>query len=611
MEQFQAGGSAQSAIDLQGYPLQEWLQTLEQIIPSLQGLIADREDDFLQIGSEVRELSQMARDLAQGSVELAAQASGQGLQEGMQELETSMRRMSSRQGQADLSQVLQRCQDLSSPISQLQKEMVNFRPILKHLRVLAMSIRIESARLGSEGSRFQGLAKEVEALGQKTESYSREVSGKTDQLWQRLQGVQAQVNTAREQQDAEVVPLLQGVQTGVTELSRLQAMSERISESVSQRSQNIKEQIEEIYSSVQFHDITRQQVEHVQHVLEEVMDVLQSELSQEQQEEAQDLVAWLGDVCGLQIRQLEATRSELGQAMQRIRQSLESISAAVGEQEKELQEFPGLDSAGGDSVLDSLERDAAELRTRLQAATKSFTEVISNLEGMAGILQETEDFLITLQEIGDEVELIALNASINSAHTGDRGRPLGVLAEAIRKLSQEAKQLVQRVSQALQEISSLAQDFQAQAQEAKTRAKETEGLCTTLDQVVSRISQANAQVSQLYSSLQDKSRSFLQRTQGLEDHLGLQFQVEEDMAGAMHRLQVMQEQVYTHVPREMQSKHSQRLYSILQRYTMESERLVHLSFSGQEEEEGAASQMVQESSQTDEMEEFGDNVELF
>jgi methyl-accepting chemotaxis protein len=577
----------------------------------LQGLIADREDDFLQIGSGVRELSQMARDLAQGSVDLAAQASGHSLQEGMQDLQTSMQKMGSTQGQTDLSQILQRCEALSSPISQLQQEMSSFRPILKHLRVLAMSIRIESARLGTEGSRFHGLAQDVEALGQKTDSYSREVADKTDQLWQRLQELQAKVDSARKEQDTKVAPLVQGVQSRVDELSRLQALSERISGSVSQRSQNIKEQIEEIYSSVQFHDITRQQVEHVQHVLAEVQGVLQSELGGDQQEEAADLVSWLGDVCGLQIRQLEATRSELGQAMQRIRQSLESINTAVGEQEKELQDFPGLESSAEKSVLGSLERDAAELRTRLQSATSSFSEVISNLEGMAEVLKETEGFLGTLQEIGDEVELIALNASINSAHIGDRGRPLGVLAEAIRKLSQEAKHLVQRVAQALQEISSQAQNFQSQAQEAKSRAQETEELCTALDQVISRIAQANTQVSELYSALQDKSGHLLQRIQALVDKLGLQFQVEEDMDWAMYRLQEVQDQVYTYVSRERQAKHSQRLHSILQRYTMESERLVHLAFSGQEQEQDPEAQAAKDFSQTEDMDEFGDNVELF
>ncbi|MFP4479268.1 MAG: methyl-accepting chemotaxis protein [Desulfohalobiaceae bacterium] len=609
MQQSQGETWAESESVLKSYPLQDWMQGLDQMLPALQGLIADREGDFLQIGSGVRELSQMARDLAHGAIDLAGQASGQGLQEGVQELQASIHRMDSSQGQADLGHIQQKCQELTQPVMQLQKEMFSFRPILKHLRVLSMSIRIESARLGSEGSRFQSLAQEVEALGQKTDSYSREVTGKTHQLLQRLEVVQHKVQSAREGQDTAVAPLLQGVQSNVAELSRLQAMSERISGSVSQRSQNIKEQIEEIYSSVQFHDISRQQVEHVQHVLEEVREVLQSELRVEQQEEARDLVAWLGDVSGLQVRQLEATREELARAMQRIRQSLESIGSAVAAQEKELQEFPGLGAAGEESVLSTLERDAAKLRSSLQSATSSFTEVISNLEDMAGVLQEVEGFLGTLQEIGDEVELIALNASIKSAHTGDMGRPLGVLAEAIRKLSQEAKQLVQRVSQALQQISSLAQDFQAQAQEARTGAQETEKLCSALDEILGRISLANVQVGELYSFLQEQGRSFLHRTRNLQDKLELQYQVEEDMAGIMNKLREVEEQVCSYVPRETQTSHSQRLDDILRRYTMESERLVHLAFSGHEETSSESREQKLASGQ--DTEEFEDNVELF
>ncbi len=609
MEHPESAATDKTKQGLHNYPVQGWQQDLHEVHVLLKELIAGRENEFLNIGFGVRELSQMARDLAQGAVDLAAQASGRSLQESMQELESSMGSILNRQGQADLQNIGAKCSALSKSISVLQKEMVNFRPILKHLRVLAMSIRIESARLGSEGGRFQILAQEVEALGQKTDTYSREVGNQTGRLLQELQQVQDRVEQAEAMQDSQVRPLLQRVQSGVDELARLQSLSERIAQNVSQRSQEIKNQIDEIYSSVQFHDITRQQVEHVQHVLQEVQDVLESEQkSDQQQERARDLVIWLGDVCELQSRQLEATKAELGRAMEQIRQSLQSISDAVEEQGTELKGFPGLVSQGGESVLSILEKDAAELRSILQKATKGFGEVITSLDSMTGILEETHGFLGTLQEIGEEIELIALNASNKSAHTGDSGRPLGVLAEAIRKLSQEVKQLLQRVALALQEISSVAEDFRSHAESARIRAREEENLCSTLDQVLSTINQANAQVEGLYQNLEQSSSNFLSRIQYLEQSLQLQFAVEKELDEVAQRLQAVKSSARENVPQDLQIQHSQRLDSILQRYTMESERLVHLSFSGQAAEESA--QELEESWSPQETE-LGDNVELF
>ncbi|TVM28184.1 methyl-accepting chemotaxis protein, partial [Oceanidesulfovibrio marinus] len=47
-------------------------------------------------------------------------------------------------------------------------------------------------------------------------------------------------------------------------------------------------------------------------------------------------------------------------------------------------------------------------------------------------------FLEDIEEVGSEIELISLNASVKAAHTGEKGKALGVLASSIQQLSQQA-----------------------------------------------------------------------------------------------------------------------------------------------------------------------------
>ena len=51
---------------------------------------------------------------------------------------------------------------------------------------------------------------------------------------------------------------------------------------------------------------------------------------------------------------------------------------------------------------------------------------------------EIATFVGDIEKIGEEIKLIALNAQIKSAYTGDEGAALGVLAEAIQRLSIDA-----------------------------------------------------------------------------------------------------------------------------------------------------------------------------
>jgi methyl-accepting chemotaxis protein len=591
--------------------LLQWAERLQSMTDELSRVIPERESNFLDLGRSVMDLSERSRQLAAMATDLAGKASGDDLKESIAELSSALSSLEQRQSVGNASDILQRCTALSGSVTGLQEKMGSFRPMLKRLRVLAMSIRIESARMGTEGKGFVGLASEVEGLGQKTESYSREVEGKTRSLLSSVRQVRGDMASIETMRSQTIDPLLGSLRSSLGEMSRLQEVSESVSASVSDRTKQVSGQIGEIVSSVQFHDITRQQVEHVVQVLDEVREILSgSNQGEFDQEGPEELIHWLGDVSNLQKRQLEATRSELERAMQQIRESLESIQTSIQAEEEDIRRFPGLDSQGGDSVLGRLQQDVADLIETLKRARGSFEEIIQRLDEMASLLDQMETFLDTVEEMSDDIELIALNASIKSAHTGEKGRPLGVLAEAIRKLSYESGEILQDVSTGLQEIASASEQFRSSAESAGTEAREEEDLSRSLETVLQRLQGSNAEVNDLYVSLRRGAGELVERLQSLQSDLAVQYEVERELTKAMDGLQEIETEARQLVPERVRQTRSERLNSILERYTMESERLVHMAFSGLHSEEPPAGDGAVEGA-ADASDEDDENVELF
>jgi hypothetical protein len=98
--------------------------------------------------------------------------------------------------------------------------------------------------------------------------------------------------------------------------------------------------------------------------------------------------------------------------------------------------------------------------------------------------------------------------------------------------------------------------------------------------------------------------------QSLQSDLAVQYEVERELTKAMDGLQEIETEARQLVPERVRQTRSERLNSILERYTMESERLVHMAFSGLHSEEPPAGDGAVEGA-ADASDEDDENVELF
>lgn len=590
-------------------PYQRWMDSFRDLSSTLIQTIESKENDFLEIGHSIQDISRLSRDMTQSVTELVQNASGQGFRGEVEKFSQEFKELFEICEAVDPLRGGGLLLSIGQTIQELQDRMGGFGQIIKRLRVLAISTRIESSRLGSEGRGFSTLADDVEQLATKTAEYSKQVQAKTKVLQAMVENAQKKTASVSGLESGQGEMVLQDVQQSFDSLQKVQAEAEHMSATLSRYSEGIASNVGEVISSVQFHDIIRQQIEHISLVLEECRSMMaEHECHADPGEHDEEIISWAADVCRLQAHQSQATQKEFLQAIDQIWTSLETISADVFELERHVHSTSLCSQ--GQSLLTELEDRIVRFLEPLQQGCGFLEEVMKAMGTMADTVAEMGSFISQVEEVGEEIELIALNASIKAAHTGERGLALGVLAEAIRKLSVESGDRVAEVSRILREINDQAGQLHEDAEKTREASRKEEELSSRLNEIVQSLQQANTEVASSLTAVQDVGQTLNDSINRVFSNRDVQREVVAELTRAREELSAIEHQARQLVPEFESPARSERLQSLLNRYTMESERLVHMAFSGMghaEQDEDSAAYAEEQ----DEGSEFGDNVELF
>ena len=90
-----------------------------------------------------------------------------------------------------------------------------------------------------------------------------------------------------------------------------------------------------------------------------------------------------------------------------------------------------------------------DISVNIEKATTHTLEVIKILDSK---VKKIDELLKLIENIAEETNLLALNASIEAARAGEEGRGFAIVAEQIKKLSENTTQSLQSVNQVVKEI---------------------------------------------------------------------------------------------------------------------------------------------------------------
>ena len=588
-----------------------WRGVLSPAIETLRRMAGTTEDEFLQIGSEVQGFYQRSADITWISNQLLEVVSGEGtqsltgrLQQMMADMEAYLTEARSRSSEScrTLEQVQVLLEKLSEPLEGFQK-------MNKVLRMLSISTKIESARLGEMGSGFVNLAMDVEKLSHQVNEKSATILTHRNMMASMIESNLAGVRSSEAVQDAEVASSLKSTASSLQELVSVNERCTQFGATVSSISAAVTGSISEVVSSLQMHDMTRQQFEHVFEALERLLaDLPDSEATATDENRCQALIVESGDVCELQEAQLRFSSTELYNAVCTVVDNMRDVACKQSLIAYETRNVAGVADSSGASFVDVMSHGMNAITAMLTSCASADRDMSDTMKKVAQTIGEIATFVTDIEMIGSEIDLIAMNAQIKAAHTGPEGAALGVLAVAIKRLSDEAVCQTDSVAATLKMIHTATEHLSVGTDEEQPGSRIT-SMQEEVAEILGSLSRMNAQLFSIISDLSDRVSSLSYDVEYSVCAIDVHERTKALSDGVLASLEQIVMQSRQIVPASTEFK--QNLRYMEERYTMESERHIHEALARKRSGQSAVvDEHVAQNSSGDDSE-FGDNVDLF
>ena len=595
--------------------LNSWVALLSSSLATLRQLAGSTEQDFLQIGSQMQEICQHSITLSQTAHHLAEAASGERIRILMDRLRQSFREMEQYFEQA-LSRNSSRCTSLSSIEISLQETIEPLqwiRKMKKYLYIFEVSIKIESTYMGEMQSEFANLAVDINKLSKQIVEKAIVIGESRNILSSIITNNIFNINKSNSNQEDAIDSTIKETESSLDKLEYTNEHFSSLGNTISAVSDENSENISVIVQSMQFHDIYRQQVEHVVETLEGLMSsCLEAQSGQggTDSPDHQELIRKVGDACELQEAQLQYASTNLYEAVSAIVSNLRDIGAAQKRMTREIYTQAGVIDTSSIAFIGEVGDHMASITNLLATCTDTNKEMSAIMTEVTGTVDTITGFVSDIEDIGHEIIQISLNARIKAAFTGKGGAALSALSEEIGQFSNEAVQRTDLITGTLTTIQAITGELSAEASNADTSLGDTlSGMETELNETLIILNNMETELLALFPQLQTQVNSFTREIEQITDSIDVHERTRRMADEVLGSLQQIFTEARALYPASDAFKEDLRLMG--QHYTMESERRIHEDIAGKHGGRAANTPKpaLREPKPVDS--EFGDNVDLF
>jgi methyl-accepting chemotaxis protein len=596
------------------------INELDECQRHLTQLCADIEPEFLQLGRELESISRRAQDLseqAKGAVYLEEGQHATAHLRKVTDLFLDVRDIFNTSLDA-LRTTIDESAKAVKHISGMGKELGGLSSGHRALEKLAMmtmmsgvSTRIESGRLGDKGGNFAFLSDQISHFSGALSGYAAAFETEVRQVLTNIAGAETSLATRLNTQRKEYVQSLEQITGALDTIDVASTRMAQLSEEVDHFTSRVFKEVGEIVSALQFQDITRQQIEHVQAALTEIGHSLTGKnLKRCRTKELRGIYSNLS----VQLSQLRNVEKEIATAGQDIVAALKGIAREIKAHVSRVAEAIGESSGGeGRGALAMLGPQMEALGNQLKNSfllSEALFETVSNVSGLVERIGSNQS---KIDKTRTDMKMLALNAQVQAARLGSDGRALSVLAEDMQRLADSWSVTAGETASLLQNAVNLATDLEDRLksvlEDCRSQTAASQGRAS---RAVLLLQTANQKTEGAVQTISQASQSLGEEITALAGAIKFPEIAGAGLEGIIRSLEGIKDEVGEGLPAdERRQINGKVLETVSGRYTMESERAVHRNVLEQTDTGENAVPTALPTPKAGGAEDFGDNVELF
>jgi ABC-type transporter Mla subunit MlaD len=249
------------------------INSLTELSQELRMFNAGTEEDFLTIGDYLQDFSRRAREISETSAGVASLMTGVEINNVIEILNQVLNRIGDLGGECE--RLTAALQQIINTLNDIAQSMSGFMKIVKTLLMLGVFTRVESAHVGIIGSDFSALANQVNELAKDIEAKSNKILSQSSSLVALIQQSLTNALSIKALQQDQLQRIIENSTDSLKSLHDKHNRSSSLSTNVALKYKHISNNIDQIITLLQVHDITRQQIDHVEKAISSLTSALQ------------------------------------------------------------------------------------------------------------------------------------------------------------------------------------------------------------------------------------------------------------------------------------------------------------------------------------------------